>query len=365
MNQDFPKPGDLIEVLESQWYGVKAGGLLRVCESTHLLDPQNQLFVAPRSQVKTFWGPDFGPPDGSSPMSMITSGGPFKTVQLEDLETIECVGQRYDTFWCWKDIPRPKGGMDHYVQVSVWRLPLLRDNHGRERKGSKSKSFEDPVSPDTQQDKGLPNQQDSPPWDEPQEMTVHPIIRQVINRDCHVAESNKQVVQHVVSKLRQGLATFRQMTPQDRKLFIEQCLIQHKANQQEYQQVMYGFSPDQLLPRSKLPKNGQLSGNQIVRLMRKHHKTIEGLSFRMGISQKRIRECREHGLKDPLAVRDWLEAITGEDPGPLPEAYRIGSPLEEDCCNFCGYPLGIGDIGYEYAGDVFCSIFCCRKSRNW
>jgi hypothetical protein len=353
MNKDIPKPGDLIEVLESQWYGVQAGGMLRVCESTHLLDPENQLLIAPRSRVKTFWGPETGPPDGSCSLSMITSGGPFKTVQIEDLESITRIGQRYDTFWCWKDIPRPRGGMDHYVQVSVWRLPMLRDNHGREPRNGKPKSFEDPVS------------NDSPPWDEPKEMTVHPIIRQVINRDCHVSESNKRVIQHVVSKLKHGLDTFRQMTPEDRRRFIQQCVIQHKGNLREYQQVMFGFSGDRSLIRSNLTKNGTLTGHEIVQLMRKHRKTIEGLSFRMGISQKRIRHCRENGLSDPHAVRDWLEAITGEDPGPLPVAYRIASPVEEDCCNFCGYPLGIGDTGFEYAGDVFCSIFCCRKSRNW
>ena len=66
----------------------------------------------------------------------------------------------------------------------------------------------------------------------------------------------------------------------------------------------------------------RLDGKQVVSLMRKHKKTIRGLSFAMGITQKRIRQVREKGLTDHLAIRDWLQAITGEDPGPIPERYR-------------------------------------------
>lgn len=168
--------------------------------------------------------------------------------------------------------------------------------------------------------------------------TVHPVIRQVVNRDCHVSEPHQRVVQ---------------------------CIVQHQANRREYDEVMYGVTKDQWLPRTILRNNGKLTGAEIVRLMRKHHMTIAALSFRLGITQKRIRRCRETGLADPYAVRDWLEAITGEDPGPLPQPYRISSSIEEDCCSFCGYPLGAGDRGFEYAGDIFCSIFCCRKSRSW
>jgi len=110
---------------------------------------------------------------------------------------------------------------------------------------------------------------------------------------------------------------------------------------------------------------GFLAGKQIVRLMRQHRKTIEGLSFRMGIPERRIRLAREVGLRDHYAIRDWLEAITGEDPGPLPRSFRILNPVEEDCCRYCGCPLLIGDSGFEYAGDLFCSTACCRTSRKW
>ena len=27
--------------------------------------------------------------------------------------------------------------------------------------------------------------------------------------------------------------------------------------------------------------------------------------------------------------------------------------------------LFVGDMAYEYVGEVFCSVTCCRKSRNW
>ena len=56
-------------------------------------------------------------------------------------------------------------------------------------------------------------------------------------------------------------------------------------------------------------------GKEICRLMRVNEVTIRGLSARMGITQKRIREVREHGLTDPYAIRDWVQGITGADPG--------------------------------------------------
>lgn len=110
---------------------------------------------------------------------------------------------------------------------------------------------------------------------------------------------------------------------------------------------------------------GFLAGEVIVRLMRQHRKTIEGLSFRMGIPEKRIRQARAVGIRDPYAIRDWLQAITGQDPGPLPRSFQILNPVEEDCCSYCGYPLLVGDPGFEYVGDLFCSIACCRTSRKW
>lgn len=193
---------------------------------------------------------------------------------------------------------------------------------------------------------------------------VHPIIRQIIDRDCHVAESNLAVIRHVVSKLKNGYATFKAMPKGDRREFILQCIRHHRQNLKIYVEVMSGFT--RTIGSTKIGDfKTTLTGEDVVRLMRKHKKTIEALAFRLGTSQKRVRKARESGLSDPLVVRDWMEAITGDDPGPLPERYRINHITEEgNCCN-CGYPMGVGDEAYGYVGDIFCSISCCRKSRNW
>jgi hypothetical protein len=108
-----------------------------------------------------------------------------------------------------------------------------------------------------------------------------------------------------------------------------------------------------------------LSGVEIRNLMRRHRKTIDELSFRLGISKKRLRELRKHGLSAPCAVRDWLEAVTGEDVGPLPERYHIKHWTEEGGCAQCGYPMDCGDYAFEYLSPTFCSVACCRQSRGW
>lgn len=64
-------------------------------------------------------------------------------------------------------------------------------------------------------------------------------------------------------------------------------------------------------------ENGAITGKEIARLMRVHRVKIRELSLRMGITMKRIREVRDAGLSDPLSIRDWIEAITGSDPGRL------------------------------------------------
>ena len=60
-----------------------------------------------------------------------------------------------------------------------------------------------------------------------------------------------------------------------------------------------------------------LPGPEIVKLMNRHHVTIRELSGRMQITMKRIREVRRDGLHDRHAIRDWIQAITGQDPGPI------------------------------------------------
>jgi len=66
-----------------------------------------------------------------------------------------------------------------------------------------------------------------------------------------------------------------------------------------------------------------------------------------------------------LAVRDWIQAITGVDPGPIPEKFRIANRQEEGSCCFCGYPLFVDDEAFDYVGEMFCSTSCARKSRGW
>lgn len=78
---------------------------------------------------------------------------------------------------------------------------------------------------------------------------AHPIVRQIIDRDCHVVEPNLAVVRHVVSKLRDGYETFRGLPKQELRRFIEDCLAVHRANRAEYEAVM--------LPRYEAPELGE------------------------------------------------------------------------------------------------------------
>lgn len=69
------------------------------------------------------------------------------------------------------------------------------------------------------------------------------------------------------------------------------------------------------------PAGFLLDGGDLCRLMRRHNVTIRELSKRSGITQKRIREVRGSGLDHPGAVRDWVEHVTGKDPGQIVSAY--------------------------------------------
>lgn len=132
MKRFIPIPGDLIIVDMSEWYALKDGERLRVCEPFEWMETGEEIQVAPRHQVSTFWGPSFGEPDGYMPMHMSTSGGPFKTVKIKELEGLTLVEETEDTFWHWQDTPREAGGVDYAVRVALWRLPLLPDEHYRE-----------------------------------------------------------------------------------------------------------------------------------------------------------------------------------------------------------------------------------------
>ncbi len=68
---------------------------------------------------------------------------------------------------------------------------------------------------------------------------MHPIVRQIIDRDCHVGISNRAVMRHVISRLKDGWETFRQMPKADRKELLRQCRDHHRENRELYVAVMY------------------------------------------------------------------------------------------------------------------------------
>ena len=103
------------------------GELLRICENAGWATPGRDIFVAPRNQVRTFWGPNFGEPDGVKPVYMSTSGGPFKTITLSLVTPLERLRTQLDKFWRWRDWPRAGGGVEHQREVTVWKLAWLPD----------------------------------------------------------------------------------------------------------------------------------------------------------------------------------------------------------------------------------------------
>ena len=79
-----------------------------------------------------------------------------------------------------------------------------------------------------------------------QQIEVHPIVRQIIDRDCHVREPYGAVIRHVVGKLRGGHKAFRGMPRADRRLLMQQCIQQHRANRELYVAVMYpSYNPSE------------------------------------------------------------------------------------------------------------------------
>jgi len=71
-------------------------------------------------------------------------------------------------------------------------------------------------------------------------MSIHPVIRQIIDRDCHVSLTNREVLRHVLSKLRNGYVTFRAMPKAERRRLIDDCVKHHRSNVQLYRDVMSG-----------------------------------------------------------------------------------------------------------------------------
>ena len=61
---------------------------------------------------------------------------------------------------------------------------------------------------------------------------AHPIIRQIVNRDCHVGTPYRKVVRHVASRLNGGWKTFKGLNRNDRRVFICECCEIHLENRQ-------------------------------------------------------------------------------------------------------------------------------------
>ena len=68
---------------------------------------------------------------------------------------------------------------------------------------------------------------------------VHPIVGQIIDRDCHVSLSDRAVMRHVITRLKHGYQTFRQMPTEGRKELLRQCRDRHQENRELYIAVMY------------------------------------------------------------------------------------------------------------------------------
>jgi hypothetical protein len=52
-----------------------------------------------------------------------------------------------------------------------------------------------------------------------------------------------------------------------------------------------------------------IKGSEIKHLMRINHKTIKSMAMEMGITQIRVREVRENGVRGKYLCMDWSEAL--------------------------------------------------------
>jgi hypothetical protein len=70
----------------------------------------------------------------------------------------------------------------------------------------------------------------------------------------------------------------------------------------------------------------RLSGYDLCTLMRRHRVTIRMLAQRLDLPMTRVRYRRRHGIEEWNIIRDWVEAITGVDPGAVPRPVGHGAP---------------------------------------
>lgn len=193
---------------------------------------------------------------------------------------------------------------------------------------------------------------------------IHPIIRQVIDRDCHVGESGSAVVRHVIGKLKHGYETFRALTERERRVLIEQCLTQHRDNLKLYQEVMNGFPKTRRAQASALREIKELDQAEISRLLLEHDCSVQFLGFRLGKTEVLVRRQMAQGIRSKPEIWRWLDAIA-EAETELPISSQIRSEQEKVECGFCGLSLPEGERAYLYRQLAFCSKACCRYHRGW
>jgi hypothetical protein len=69
---------------------------------------------------------------------------------------------------------------------------------------------------------------------------MHTIIRQIIDRDCYVGMSNRAVISHVITKLKNKRRGFFAMCRADRRMFMRHCIAIHATNRALYRRVTAG-----------------------------------------------------------------------------------------------------------------------------
>jgi len=66
-----------------------------------------------------------------------------------------------------------------------------------------------------------------------------------------------------------------------------------------------------------LPHRGRLQGNHMETLMRCYRMGIRELAQRLDVPMRRVRQVRAEGVQGEAYVRDWIQGVTGLDPGPV------------------------------------------------
>jgi hypothetical protein len=69
---------------------------------------------------------------------------------------------------------------------------------------------------------------------------INPIIRLIIDRDCHVGMPYRKVIKHVASRLKGKWPAFKALSREQRRVFITSCCAVHHENRALYRFVVRG-----------------------------------------------------------------------------------------------------------------------------